>query len=436
MRTLEVWIDFGIDEHGRPVAARQVGTLVEDSPRVAFEYATSFLDNPLPLSPLHLRPRRGLFRHDDRDFDGLPGIFADALPDGFGRLIQDRNFERRGMHRQRVTPLDRVALLGSAAIGALSFVPSLQHDDAPDIVWPLELDRIAQQGERLLEGSAEEVMDELRLAGGSPAGARPKILAAVHPDGRIAAYPSTNSGEVGAPPLPVGFVHYLVKFAARDDVVAYGNDAGAVEHAYATMATAAGIDMPPTRLFRDHSGVQWFGAERFDRHGLLGRGRRHLLTVGGLLHASHRIPSLDYEQVLRATMQLTRDLRAVAQMYRRMVFNVFSHNRDDHARNFAFLMNAAGEWHVSPAYDLTFSAGPGGHHTTSVAGESLAPTRAALKRVARSAGLEPKRAHQIIDHVDEAVSSWPQIAQSFDIAPAIVQRVDRSLRDCRTTAIT
>ena len=78
-------------------------------------------------------------------------------------------------------------------------------------------------------------------------------------------------------------------------------------------------------------------------------------TVGGLLHSDFRVPSLDYEDLLNLTGALTKDIREVEKMYRLAVFNVLAHNRDDHAKNFSFLMDEKGEWKFAPAYDLTFS---------------------------------------------------------------------------------
>ena len=428
MRRLEVWLDFGADTAGSPVPPRRVGTLAEDGPVLAFEYDADFLARPLPISPQHLAPRPGLFRHEDRDFDRLPGVLADALPDGFGRLVQDRAFEAQGLARVRVAPLDRLAALGGAALGALTFRPArpLEADAGPE-TWPLDLDALAAQGERLLEGSAEDVLPQLVTAGGSPGGARPKVLAGVHPDGRViaGATPATVTGQ--APALPDGFRPYLIKFAAREDVAAYGRDVGAVELAYWQMARAAGIDMPPARLFPTTGGHRWFGVERFDRRGPGGRGRLHMHTLGGLLHASHRQPSLDYEALLAATAALTRDARQVEQAVRRMAFNVFAHNRDDHSKNFAFLMDEVGTWRLAPAYDLTFSAGINGHHTTAVGGETSAPTRWTMLRLARDAGLAARAAEAAVEDVVQAVAAWDTTARDLGIGDAVARRIGATL---------
>jgi serine/threonine-protein kinase HipA len=436
MRRIEVHLDFGLDDTGHPLSRRHVGTLAEDDRRIAFEYAPAFLAAPLPISPWHLAPRIGLFFHDDPDFDRLPGAFADALPDGFGRLVQDRAFEAQGIPRVRITPLDRLAALGDAAMGALTFQPGqpLVTADRDAAAWPLDLAALAAQGERLLEGSAEEVLPQLTQAGGSPGGARPKILAGLGADGRLitGATPGMVTGR--APTLPDGYAPWIIKFAAREDVAAFGPDVGAVELAYALLARAAGIDVVDSRLFVASDGQRWFGAARFDRHGPGGRGRHHVHTVGGLLHASHRRPSLDYDGLLQATGALTRDMREVAEAVRRMAFNVFAHNRDDHARNVAFRMTTDGRWRLAPAYDLTFSGGISGHHSMSVGGETLAPTVATMRRLARDAGLDASRIDALLDEVDAAVATWPAVAAELDISRTVTRRVSHVLDATRRSA--
>jgi serine/threonine-protein kinase HipA len=112
--------------------------------------------------------------------------------------------------------------------------------------------------------------------------------------------------------------------------------------------------------------------------------------MSGLLHVDHRLPSLDYEAILKTTLWLTKDMRQVEMQFRHMTFNVFAHNRDDHAKNFSFLMNAEGVWSVSPAYDLTFSYGPGGEHCTALLGEGKKPTVTSWSHFALEAGVSKK----------------------------------------------
>ena len=399
MRRLEVRLDWGDAERG-------VGTLAEEGRSVFFEYAAAFLADPLPLSPFKLPARPGLFEHAERDFAALFGVFNDSLPDGWGLLLMDRELRKQGLAPAQVSPLDRLAYIGTRAMGALTYHPATGGAAGEGL--RVDLDALALQAQRILEGSAEEVLPSLRVAGGSPGGARPKVLVGVRDDGAMVS---------GAAELAPGYRHYLVKFGGKED----GPEIGAVEAAYARMAGAAGIAMPHTRLFETREG-RYFGAERFDR---VGNQRLHAHTLSGLLHASHRLPSLDYEGFLRATLALARDHRQVEEAFRRMAFNVLAHNRDDHVKNFSFLMDRGGEWRLAPAYDLVFSYGPGGEHTMSVAGEARRPTEADMLRVAETCGVEAKRARAIIEQVAAAVADWPKLARATGVPAARIREIGK-----------
>lgn len=400
MRTLEVRLDWG---------ERQtvVGTLAEQGRGVYWEYAALFLDAPLPISPFKLPVRSGLFEHADREFGPVFGVFDDSVPDSWGLLLMDREFKRQGRPLSGISPLDRLAYIGTRGMGALTY-----HPPAPDVeAGPLEVDlgELAREADRVLEGSADDVLPALRLAGGSPGGARPKVLVGVADDGTMIA---------GAPQLPEGYRHFLVKFTARPD----NADAGAVEAAYARMAAEAGLDMPRTRLFETRDGGRYFGTERFDRRG---RSRVHMHSLGGLWHASHRVSSIDYEGFLKTTLALTRDQRQVEEAFRRMAFNVAAHNRDDHVKNFSFLMTMDGAWTLAPAYDLTFSEGPGRQHTMDLAGEAERPGDRHMLRVAELCEVDARRARNIIQQVRDAVGRWPEFARAADVPEETARQIQK-----------
>lgn len=406
MQSLEVVLSWGDEDV-------PVGTLAMRGHRVYFEYAPSFLATPLPISPFKLPVRAGVFEHADRDFADLFGVFNDSLPDGWGLLLMDREFRKRGLQPAAATPLDRLAYIGTRGMGALTYHPPR---DAEDRGLGIDLDAVARQAERVLEGSAEDVLPALRIAGGSPAGARPKVLVGMGEDGRLVS---------GTAELSPGYRHFLVKFHAREDPP----DTGAVEWAYSAMAAAAGVDVPAARLFHTADGTRYFGAERFDR---VGNARLHMHSLSGLLHASHRIPSLDYEGLLRATRGLTRDQRQVEEAFRRMVFNVLAHNRDDHVKNFSFLMDRRGGWCLAPAYDLVFSTGPRGEHTMAVAGEARQPGTSHLLAVADACGIETAPARQILAEVAAAVERWPEFAREGGVVEARIREIGAGFPHTRT----
>ncbi|HEY0171572.1 MAG TPA: type II toxin-antitoxin system HipA family toxin, partial [Pyrinomonadaceae bacterium] len=372
-----------------------------------FEYDSAFIAKSLPISPFKLPVRPGVFEHREREFGDVFGVFNDSLPDGWGLLLMDREFRKRGHDPAGLSVMDRLAYIGTRGMGALTYHPPAATDDEGEL--PIDLDELARQAERVLEGSAEDILPALRIAGGSPGGARPKVLVGVNEDGHLIS---------GASDLPEGYRHFIVKFPAGEDVP----DIGAVEAAYALMAREAGIDVPTTRLFETGDGGRYFGAERFDRPGTL---RLHMHTLSGLFHASHRIPSMEYEGLLKATMALTKDYRQVEEAFRRMAFNVFAHNRDDHVKNFSYLMDRSGEWRFAPAYDIVFSQGPRGEHTMAVAGEAARPTELDMLRVAEDCDVDLRRAREIMREVRDVVNQWPRFALDTGVSSETVSRIEK-----------
>ena len=400
MRKLEVRLDWGDEQV-------VVGTLAEQERVLYFEYDSTFVAKPLPISPFKLPIQPGVFEHREREFGDVFGVFNDSLPDGWGLLLMDREFRKRGHDPAGLSVLDRLAYIGTRGMGALTYHPPAATDDEEDLL--IDLGELARQAERVLEGSAEEILPALRIAGGSPGGARPKVLIGVGEDGHMIS---------GASDLPEGYRHFIVKFPAGEDVP----DVGAVEAAYALMAREAGIDVPTTRLFETGDGGRYFGAERFDRQGTL---RVHMHTLSGLFHASHRIPSMEYEGLLKATMALTKDYRQMEEAFRRMAFNVLAHNRDDHVKNFSYLMDRSGEWRFAPAYDIVFSQGPRGEHTMAVAGEAARPTERDMLRVAEDCDVDLPRAREIMREVREAVNQWPRFALDTRVSGETVSRIEK-----------
>ena len=323
-----------------PAGPRPVGRLLDADRRIYFQYDPGFLASGLELSPFKLPLRPGVFDQGAPEFRGLYGLFYDSLPDGWGLMLMQRSMRAHGIDPERVSVLVWLRYLGGRGKGALTYHPA--EDDLPSGIVEVTLRKLETEALRVYQGHAKKVLPELELAGGSPGGARPKVVVGLGPDETLVAGPTE---------IPTGFEHWLIKFAGGDDP----KDVAALEETYAQLARRSGIDMPPTRLFSLTGKRRCFGVRRFDR---VGNNRVHVHSIGGLLHASHRLPSLDYKALLEATFQLTRNRQQVLEAFRRAAFNVLMCNRDDHARNFAYLMDERGEWRMSPAFDLTFSQGP------------------------------------------------------------------------------
>jgi serine/threonine-protein kinase HipA len=344
-----------------------VGTLAKTPDGLsAFEYDASWLSDGFPISPLSLPLRPGVFIPERHPFNGLFGVFEDSLPDGWGALLMTRMLKRHGIDAESAPPLALLALVGSSGRGGLRYEPQLAPTSETNIH---NLDALAESCRKILQGKESNDLDEVFAAGGSSGGARPKVY--LKQDG----------------------IDWLVKFRASMDA----EGAGAMEAAYADAARDCGINMPRTRLMPSNRCEGYFAAERFDRDkdgcGI------HMLTASGLLEVSHRIPALDYVNLFQATWLLTNNQEEIQELFRRMCFNVYAHNQDDHSNNFSWLC-VDGEWTLSPAYDLTYSTSFGNEHATMVDGEGN-PDTEDLLTVAKAAGLDQRKAKTIAGAIEE-----------------------------------
>lgn len=377
-----------------------VGRLALNRGKIYFEYDRAFLTTGLELSPRHLPLRSGVIAFDNGLFEGLPGLFNDSLPDGWGRLLLDRFVKAQGYDSGLLTPLDRLAYVGHSGMGALVYEPDQSFTEDNDHV--LNLDKLAAHAEEVMRGSSQDVLNELLALNGSSAGARPKAMIGVD-------YQKQNiiHGAYGSQP---GYESWIVKFSNTQD----GIDAGAIEYVYALMAKRAGIDMTDVHLFPGENSAGYFATKRFDR---VEESRVHVHSVCGLLHSDFRTPALDYQDLLALTFALTRDVREVQKMYQLAVFNVLAHNRDDHSKNFSFVMSALGNWKLSPAYDLTFSSGPRGEQSMMVMNEGRNPDEQHLRALGLDAKLDNHFIDRVILQTVEAISSWEQLAREHGVMP-------------------
>ena len=375
-----------------------MGRLAINKRKIYFEYNTEFLKTKLELSPFKLPLRAGVIPCDDNTFEGLFGVFNDSLPDGWGRLLLDRKLTQIGINPASITPLDRLCYAGSSGMGALMYEPEISNFKNTHHLK--DLDVIADECLRFLENDDDKFIDDLLVMNGSSAGARPKILVSIGKGDKLE--------ETKSDPAKT-HDNWIIKFRSSTDP----KDIGCIEYAYHLMAKAAGLDVPEAKLFKSKKCDGYFGVKRFDRQK---SSFQHMHTIAGLLHADHRIPNLDYEILLKATLHLTKDIQECEKQFRQMVFNIFSHNRDDHSKNFSFLMDKNGKWKVSPAYDLTYSSGPVGQHCTTILGEGKNPTIEHILILAKRASIKPQRAKEIIDEVKNAVCKWEKFGDKAGVS--------------------
>ena len=356
---------------------KKVGTLaLMKNNIVAFEYDNEWINNGFSISPFNLPLKKQVFIPRIDPFDGLYGVFSDSLPDGWGRLLVDRMLNSQNINPRQISQIDRLAIVGETGMGALSYKPEynlLEEKDCQE-----DYDSLALSCKKILNTEYSADLDNLFRLGGSSGGARPKILTKIDNEDWIIKFPSS-----------------------LDD-----NNIGELEYLYSVCAKKCKIDMPETKLFPSKISSGYFGIKRFDRKKLLTGAIRklHMISVSGLLETSHRIPNLDYNDLMQLTLNLTKSFEEVEKLFRLMCFNVFSHNRDDHSKNFSFIYNEdLNKWELSPAYDLTYSYSINGEHATTINGNGVNPGLNDILNVAEKIGLDKKKAKKIAIEIEEIV---------------------------------
>lgn len=346
-----------------------VGTLAKTPERVvAFEYDSDWLNNGFSISPFSLPLIKKVFIPKYEPFDGLFGVFNDSLPDGWGRLLVDRLFLKNKINPAEIDNLNRLAVVQETGMGALTYKPEHKFETENNIS---DFDILSQECSKILESQNSDNLDELFQLGGSSGGARPKILTSINNEDWIIKFPSSID------PKNIGEKEYQYSLCAKD----------------------CGINMTETKLFPSEICSGYFGIKRFDREN---NKKVHMVSVSGLLETSHRLPNLDYNLLMKLTLELTRNYEDVEQLFRLMCFNVFGHNRDDHSKNFSFLYDDnKKEWHLSPAYDLTYSSSLNGEHATTINGEGKNPSLDDILTVAKNIGLNEKTAKDIALDIQE-----------------------------------
>ncbi|WP_394920025.1 type II toxin-antitoxin system HipA family toxin [uncultured Robinsoniella sp.] len=354
---------------------RKVGTMALYKGKLAaYEYDKEWVADGFSISPFSLPLEQKVFIPKMEPFDGIYGIFADSLPDGWGRLLVDRLMLKNRINPYEVGNLNRLGIVGNSGMGALTYEPDFHFDLEKPC---LDFDKIAEECSKILKTQYSENLDELFQMGGSSGGARPKILTQI--EGK----------------------DWIVKFPSSEDGVHIGKQ----EYEYSLCAKECGIEMEETKLFNSKRCDGYFGTKRYDRRAVNGVIERiHMISVSALLETSHRIPNLDYEILMKLTLELTKEFSEIEKLYRLMCFNVFAHNRDDHSKNFTYLYKEKEDrWVLSPAYDLTYSYSIGGEHATMVHGNGRDPGMKEILLVAKSVGLNEKKAKIIAEEIYENV---------------------------------
>jgi len=382
-----------------------------------FQYAPEFLNSGIELSPVTMPLNDGIYQFpalSRETFKGLPGLLADSLPDKFGNALIDAWLASQGRAPDSFNPVERLCYIGKRGMGALEFLPTLKG--SPTTSRAVEVEELVKLANKVINERASltgqltgdddtDAIGDILRVGTSAGGARAKAI--------LAWNESTGEFRSGQLDQEAGFTQWLMKFDGitenRDKELADPQGYGRIEFAYSLMATAAGIDMTRCRL-HEEGGRAHFMTERFDRTDT--GSKLHMQSLCAMMHYDFNIAgAYSYEQVFQAMKLLRLTRKEIEQQFRRTVFNVIARNQDDHVKNIAFLMDKAGNWSLSPAFDVVYAYNPSGAWTSRHGG-----------------GIKKRKAQGMINQVAEAVSNWDAHRSTAEVPEAVARKIKKTFR--------
>lgn len=401
---------------------------------IGFQYDTDFIGSGIEVSPIRMPLSKMTYTFPalpEETYSGLPGMVADSLPDKFGNIVIKRYLDSIGRSDDTLTPLEKLCYTGKRGMGALEYEPARELVDINEKVDIDTLTKLAAEilsnKENLHVADNDHMIAQLMQCSSSVGGARAKTLIAWNKEKNDIRSGQINAGD--------GYEYWLLKF---DDI---GNnkdkdnepDSGEytkIEYAYYLMAQVCGIEMSECRLYHEN-GRSHFITKRFDRIGNKGE-KQHMQSLCAMAHMDFNSPRIySYEDAFQVMRQLKLPHGDFVQLYKRMLFNEFAKNYDDHTKNIAFLMNKKGEWSLAPAYDMTFSYRKGSPwvsaHQMLINGKADDITSADLLAVAEKAGIKLSNAKSYIEQVQTAVSKWTHFAEEAELSDGQMEFVKKNI---------
>ena len=408
----------------------------------AFEYEPNFVDQGVQLAPLKMPLlKQKIYSFPGlayETFKGLPGLLADCLPDDFGNAVLNAWVASQGRSPNQISPLERLQYTGKRGMGALEFIPAMQHKNL-NASQDIELESLVAIAQEILDDresfnislqenvADKNAMQALLSVGMSAGGARPKAVVAFNAD-----FSQVRSGQVD---VPAGFTHHVIKFdgvnQTNENKETFGDPQGygSMEYVYYLMAQACGIDMMPSHLL-DEGPRRHFITQRFDRQD---NKKIHIQTLNGLAHVDYKQPgSFSYAELFSVARELKLSASDAKELLRRLIFNIVARNHDDHSKNFSFILRDK-KWQLSPAYDVAYSYQPGSRwvnsHWMSLNGKREDFTRADLYTLEKiSLRFSKNIIDAVIDRTVECVSQWRTLAKINGVPKELIKLVESNLR--------
>jgi len=405
MNTINVSINFGSENI-------RVGELYlsADTGRHIFKYEPVFQSSGLEISPLHLPLGNETYiAQQGTNFYNLHGVFADSLPDAWGRAVQDAEFLKIDVDGPTV--LERLAFIGLNGIGALNYHPAQKFPKGDEIT---ELATLRKAAQKIMKGNADEISERLLKCGGSAGGARPKFLVDIKEDNHEEI--RYTLGEYKG-----GYIPVLLK------VPTFGHDHyQKIEYIYSQIAHNAGLNIPESYLITGQkSDLAFFAMKRFD---ILPDGTRyHVHTLSGLMDINFRDADISADAFLHTIDNITRDHRQVIEGYKVIAFNYIGSNNDDHTKNFSFLMNSKGQWSLAPAYDIGYSKSLNELHFMRLGGKRRNAEAKDFKNLAENFDIKDWDA--IIEKILTEFEKWPAMAKDCGIPEKHINKLDNKIKE-------
>jgi len=399
-----------------------------------FKYDSGFLNKNLDISPIHLPLKDKIYFFNDlpfTTFKGLPGVFADSLPDRFGEGLVNSYFESKNMSFADLTPLDRLAYVGNRGMGALEYEPSADIEVSAGQLSIENLEKLAAFGIKKasslnthIEVDNREGFQDILSVGTSAGGARAKVVIAWN----------ENTGEIRSGQLDhaKGFEHWLLKLDVKENSTYLGDPSGfgRIEYTYYEMAKICGIKMQECRLFEDN-GRGHFMTKRYDRKN---GNKLHTHSLCGIRHLNYEnIMEHSYNHLFETARFLKIPYASKEQLFRRMAFNVAARNCDDHTKNFSFIMNNNGVWDATPAYDVCYSydkTNPWVNGHMAINGKRQEITVEDLLNEGSKNGI--KDSQHIIKNVLDGVSKWQELAKKNEVSKEYIVSIQKSINEVYT----
>jgi len=400
---------------------KKIGRMIEHDGIVYFEYDKEFKLEGLEISPVKLHTTKTKDAYTNMEhttlYHGMAGVFFDSLPDKHGMPFIDRYFEKQGLRAFEVTLLHKLAFIGDRGMGAIEYRPKeetsvITSDVAIDAKEAYEE---MKQGLKRDDFSVEILMN-IRQSVSPVGGGRPKMLVQYNYE--------TGEIRLNKKELHEGHKRAIIKF---DEIYEYMGSIGLtkLEYIFMSMAKEVGINTAEFQLIHEGDASHLL-IKRFDRDD--NDKKIHMCSASGLMHIDISIvKTISYEQLFMLARKVSKSQEDVEELFKRMVLNILAFNFDDHAKNFAYLMDRSGKWRLSPAYDVTYSKGVMKSHATTIAGKDLDITREDVLKIAKAQSIKPAVAAKTIDDCIKVAKTFEEKAIKLELDEDTITQCKRDI---------